>query len=196
MALPAIDHENFDISQFFEKATHFIDLALNPSDAMPFKEMAAAASASSNSAKVVVHCAKGRSRSATIVIAYLLMRSHDPFPSLEEAFEFVQSRRDIYPNDGFLEQLMQLERRLQAGRQRSERERVEHSKEMTGKSQVLATSPSQTMPPMVPTTRKSYTSPNRITPPTSTVTTTRKSYTGPSRTTSTKGLYVHSTIYL
>ena len=158
MAIPAIDDPNFDISQFFEKATHFIDTALNPSDAMPSKEMAAAASAASNSAKVVVHCAKGRSRSATIVIVYLLMRKRDPFTSLEEAYEFVQDRRDIYPNDGFLEQLRELERHLQASRERSERERVEHSKDMAGKSQIQATSPSQTMQPTMRTEKKSYTS--------------------------------------
>ena len=172
LAIPAIDQENFDISQFFEKATKFIDAAFKLSE-----EMATAASASSNSAKVVVHCAKGRSRSATIVIAYLLMRSHDPFLSLEKAIEFVRCRRDIYPNDGFLEQLIQLENRLQATR---ESDLVKHSKEMVGKSLIQTTTSSQIVPSTLPTTKKYFTSPNQNVP--SIVPTRRKFYAGPRQT--------------
>ena len=128
MAIPALDKPEFDISQFFEKATRFIDSALSTTDVTAQScKTAAAASEASNTGKVVVHCVAGRSRSATIVIAYLLMRRCDPFSSLEDAIRFVKCQRDISPNDGFLEQLIQLERRL--SRQNSERERVGHSKD-------------------------------------------------------------------
>jgi hypothetical protein len=130
MAIPALDRPEFDISQFFEKATRFIDSALNPTDVTAQSDKSAAASSkSSNTGQVVVHCAAGRSRSAAIVIAYLLMRKYDPFPTLEDAIRFVKCRRDIYPNDGFLEQLIHLERRLQSSRQNSERERVGQTKD-------------------------------------------------------------------
>lgn len=52
---------------------------------------------------VLVHCAAGASRSATVVIAYIMRTRH---LSLEEALQFVRERRPIVgPNDGFMEQL-------------------------------------------------------------------------------------------
>ena len=132
MAIPALDKPEFDISQFFDKATRFIDSALSPTDVTAQSDKsAAAASKASTTGKVVVHCVAGRSRSATIVIAYLLMRRCDPFPTLEDAIRFVKCRREISPNNGFLELLIQLERRLQPSRQNSERERVGRSKDKT-----------------------------------------------------------------
>jgi len=59
---------------------------------------------------VLVHCLMGISRSATIVIAYLMMEQNI---SRDEAFSFVRSKRDrVYPNDGFMRQLQQLENDL------------------------------------------------------------------------------------
>jgi atypical dual specificity phosphatase len=53
---------------------------------------------------VLVHCAQGKSRSSTLVIAYLLWT--DPSRSLDDTLAFVQSRRSIAePNPGFLAQL-------------------------------------------------------------------------------------------
>ena len=54
---------------------------------------------------VLVHCAAGISRSASVVIAYLM--SHGM--SLEQAYGYVKSRRPIVqPNPGFMQQLNSL----------------------------------------------------------------------------------------
>ncbi|KAK8743046.1 hypothetical protein OTU49_001501 [Cherax quadricarinatus] len=59
---------------------------------------------------VLVHCNAGVSRSASIVIAYL-MRHYSM--SFDEAFRFVKSKRSfIRPNPGFLEQLKEYETKL------------------------------------------------------------------------------------
>ena len=53
--------------------------------------------------KILVHCMVGASRSATIVIAYIMWTKKMKF---DEAFEFVKSKREIVsPNDGFQSQL-------------------------------------------------------------------------------------------
>lgn len=55
-----------------------------------------------NNMHVLVHCDKGVSRSATIIIAYL-MRTHKL--SLDDAYTFVREKRRIKPNENFMEQL-------------------------------------------------------------------------------------------
>ena len=53
--------------------------------------------------KILVHCMAGASRSATIVIAYLMWIEKMKF---DDALNFVNSKRPIVdPNDGFREQL-------------------------------------------------------------------------------------------
>ena len=60
--------------------------------------------------KVLVHCMAGASRSATVVIAYLMWVNKWKF---EEAFSFVKSKRPIAcPNDGFQDQLKLFEKLL------------------------------------------------------------------------------------
>ena len=60
--------------------------------------------------KTLVHCAVGASRSASIVIAYIMWTKKMPF---KEALEFVQKKRFIvYPNFGFREQLQLFEKEL------------------------------------------------------------------------------------
>lgn len=57
---------------------------------------------------VLVHCAAGVSRSATVVIAYIMKTNQ---LSLDEAVKFVQERRPcVSPNDGFMEQLQLFEK--------------------------------------------------------------------------------------
>lgn len=56
--------------------------------------------------RVLVHCAAGMSRSATIVAAYLLHYHGDQFPSVAAVIAYLRERRPIVrPNAGFLAQL-------------------------------------------------------------------------------------------
>jgi atypical dual specificity phosphatase len=57
----------------------------------------------------LVHCAAGVSRSATIVIGYLML--HKDMPLLEAALTVKKQRHVIYPNSGFWKVLMTLEYR-------------------------------------------------------------------------------------
>jgi hypothetical protein len=59
---------------------------------------------------ILIHCVMGVSRSASIVIAYLMKKYEVPF---DAALKFVRSRRPIVkPNDGFIKQLKHYERTL------------------------------------------------------------------------------------
>ena len=60
---------------------------------------------------VFIFC-QGASRSATVVLAYLVMH-HDM--DLAAAVAMVKARRDIRPNNGFLAQLVALETKLDRG---------------------------------------------------------------------------------
>ncbi|CAF3378321.1 unnamed protein product [Rotaria socialis] len=60
--------------------------------------------------KTLVHCYVGRSRSATIILAYLMKHKQ---MSLREAFHYLRSRRHIVgPNFGFIKQLISYERTI------------------------------------------------------------------------------------
>lgn len=64
--------------------------------------------------KVLVHCMMGVSRSATCAIAYLMIVKK---MSAVDAIRTVRMRRDIRPNDGFLQQLADLDNELRRERQ-------------------------------------------------------------------------------
>lgn len=66
-------------------------------------------------AKILVHCAVGVSRSASLVLAYLMINHHLP---LVEAIKTVKEHRWISPNRGFLKHLRNLDVQL---RQRKDR---------------------------------------------------------------------------
>ena len=69
---------------------------------------------------VLVHCMAGVSRSATIVIGYLM--TVYPAMNLESAFNHVRKkRRIIRPNDGFLEQLRKYDEEIQEKRKKKEK---------------------------------------------------------------------------
>nr|XP_023658747.1 dual specificity protein phosphatase 13-like [Paramormyrops kingsleyae] len=91
----AADHPSFDLSPFFYPTAAFIQTAL------------------SQKGRVLVHCAMGVSRSATLVLAYLMIRERLP---LLEAICTVKKHRHICPNSGFLEQLRHLDMVLEQER--------------------------------------------------------------------------------
>lgn len=63
-----------------------------------------------SAARVLVHCAVGVSRSASLVLAYLMIHHHY---KLLEAINKVKEHRWIFPNRGFLKQLCALDMKLQ-----------------------------------------------------------------------------------
>ena len=59
--------------------------------------------------KIYIHCMAGVSRSASIVIAYIMWKEHKNY---NEAYSFVKKYRFIYPNYGFVFQLKYFEKLL------------------------------------------------------------------------------------
>ncbi|XP_038152274.1 dual specificity phosphatase 29 [Cyprinodon tularosa] len=98
----ADDKPSFNISQYFFSASEFICEAL-----------------SQPQNKVLVHCVMGRSRSATLVLAYLMMKHN---LTVVQAIEHVRQHRCILPNHGFLRQLRALDITLQEDKLRRKRE--------------------------------------------------------------------------
>ncbi|XP_061857451.1 dual specificity protein phosphatase 13B [Colius striatus] len=88
----AFDDPAFDLSIFFYDAANFIGKALNTSGG-----------------KVFVHCAMGVSRSASLVLAFLMIHEN---MTLVDALKTVSAHRDICPNSGFLSQLRDLDIQL------------------------------------------------------------------------------------
>ncbi|KAG8574810.1 hypothetical protein GDO81_009346 [Engystomops pustulosus] len=88
MGIDAQDCPTFDMSVHFYPAADFIHKALR------------------GRGKILVHCAVGVSRSATLVLAYLMIYHH---MTLVEAINTVKDKRGIIPNRGFLRQLLELD---------------------------------------------------------------------------------------
>ena len=61
----------------------------------------------------MVNCWQGASRSATVVLAFLMMHHN---MELSEVLTQVKTKRDIRPNNGFLKQLVTLENTLNQGK--------------------------------------------------------------------------------
>lgn len=87
MKINAHDHAQFDIKKQFRETLPFINRQIDKGG-------------------VLVHCYDGVSRSATIVIAYLMRYKN---MSLQKALDYVKSRRNIKPNDGFMRQLQEMD---------------------------------------------------------------------------------------
>ncbi|GJV75878.1 dual specificity protein phosphatase PHS1 isoform X2 [Tanacetum coccineum] len=86
------DEEDSNISEIFEEANQFIDAV------------------EQKGGKVLVHCFEGRSRSATVVLAYLMMRKNF---TLQKAWNTLRRvHRRAQPNDGFATVLLELDRKL------------------------------------------------------------------------------------
>ena len=61
----------------------------------------------------LVHCAKGNSRSVSVVMAYLMSRHSDSFKSFDEALSHIRTvRPQASPNIGFALELLKFEREL------------------------------------------------------------------------------------
>ncbi|XP_061260435.1 dual specificity protein phosphatase 26 isoform X1 [Bos javanicus] len=95
LGVEAHDSPAFDMSVHFQAAADFIHRAL-----------------SQPGGRILVHCAVGVSRSATLVLAYLMLYHR---LTLVEAIKKVKDHRGIIPNRGFLRQLLALDRRLRQG---------------------------------------------------------------------------------
>ena len=82
------DKDNTNIVKYFQECIDFIEV----------------------SDKIYIHCLFGISRSPTIVIAYLIWKTHSNF---ENVYNFVKKRRpNIEPNKGFISQLKQFDNML------------------------------------------------------------------------------------
>ncbi|KAL1780469.1 dual specificity protein phosphatase 13 isoform X1 [Sigmodon hispidus] len=90
--IEADDNPFFDLSVYFLPVARYIRDALN-----------------TPRSRVLVHCAMGVSRSATVVLAFLMICEN---MTLVDAIQTVQAHRDICPNSGFLRQLQVLDNRL------------------------------------------------------------------------------------
>lgn len=109
LKIELMDSYNVDIQSSFDKVFEFIQNALHD-PLLISNQNNNENTCEKQCNRVFVHCQMGISRSSTMVIQYL-MRSRNL--SLADAYEYVWKKRsDIYPNNGFLQQLMDLEKRL------------------------------------------------------------------------------------
>ena len=89
------DDPNYPIFECFDEAFDFIEQGLK-------------------SGVVLVHCAQGRSRSATIVLMYLMRSKRITF---KKALSYLKERhKNADPNQGFCNQLKQYQKYLNIGR--------------------------------------------------------------------------------
>ncbi|MFS8000745.1 putative phosphoric monoester hydrolase [Helianthus anomalus] len=86
------DEEDSNISEIFEEAHQFIDAV------------------EQKGGKVLVHCFEGRSRSATVVLSYLMMRKKYTLLKAWNTLRRVHKRAQ--PNDGFARALLELDKKL------------------------------------------------------------------------------------
>ncbi|XP_020114030.1 dual specificity protein phosphatase 1-like [Ananas comosus] len=90
--IDVLDSPDTNLEEYFDECFNFIDEAKRAGG------------------NVLVHCFAGRSRSVTIVIAYLMKTHHI---SLSRALELVRRKRPhVAPNEGFMIQLKNFEKSL------------------------------------------------------------------------------------
>lgn len=89
--IEAMDQMNFQLTPYFDKSAEFIQKGLD------------------SGGKVMVNCKVGGSRSATLVLAYLMIKHH---LTVQDATRMVRAKREICPNDGFLQQLCDFNEKL------------------------------------------------------------------------------------
>ena len=85
LILNALDTENTNLSEYFEICNNYIDEVLE------------------NNNKILIHCMAGKSRSVTILCAYIIKKFG---MNVENSLKSIKYKRDIIePNQGFLKQL-------------------------------------------------------------------------------------------
>ncbi|XP_031554101.1 dual specificity protein phosphatase 13-like [Actinia tenebrosa] len=89
--IPALDMPSYKISKHFKEASNFIRRAVGSKKT------------GQRGGRIFVHCVAGISRSATLVIAYLMTYQDT---NLTDAVQMLRSKRKICPNLGFLQQLI------------------------------------------------------------------------------------------
>ena len=99
--IPADDLPTFRLSKYFDECVRFIDEGRK-------------------TGKVLVHCAAGVSRSATVVVCYVMAHLGK---SSTEALAYVKSKHSTaFPNAGFLKQLKSYEAEL---KKKEEKQKLE-----------------------------------------------------------------------
>ncbi|XP_032889288.1 serine/threonine/tyrosine-interacting-like protein 2 isoform X2 [Amblyraja radiata] len=109
LGIEADDFPDFDLSKYFRKAAEFMDEALLTCRG-----------------KVVVCSVMGTSRPAALVAAYLMIFHHK---TILDALMTVRRKRPVYPNEGFIQQLRQLNEKLLEERSGCEEEEEEEEEE-------------------------------------------------------------------
>ncbi|EAR95995.2 tyrosine phosphatase (macronuclear) [Tetrahymena thermophila SB210] len=90
--LPILDSPDVDIQKYFDESSEFINQAVESQQ------------------NILVHCFAGKSRSTTLVLAYLMKYKK---LALDEALNLVRQTREIaQPNSGFMKQLQMYEQNL------------------------------------------------------------------------------------
>lgn len=108
----ADDHPNEDLLQYLPEGVRYIDHALTEAKYVENINGTAQHDEGENSGGVFVHCAMGKSRSATFVVAYLMWKFHlNPTTALNQLCE---GRPVCDPNPGFKEQLSVWEKMCKA----------------------------------------------------------------------------------
>lgn len=95
--VPAMDSFQFELNRYFDEACDFIGKAVGTKKSGKLD------------GRIFVHCKEGVSRSASLVLAYLV---RDQEMQLTDAVKLVRSKREIIPNEGFLLQLIDFSLKL------------------------------------------------------------------------------------
>ncbi|KAH9306501.1 hypothetical protein KI387_010905 [Taxus chinensis] len=116
------DTDDANISCLFDDACDFIDAVER------------------KGGRILVHCFEGKSRSATVVLAYLMLRKHQTL--LEAWTQLKRVHRRAQPNDGFMRALLDLDTKLhgKASMDWQQRKPVIRTCPICGKSVGLSTS--------------------------------------------------------
>ncbi|XP_038053155.1 dual specificity protein phosphatase 3-like [Patiria miniata] len=90
-AIKATDTPRFNMSPFLHDTAEIIENALQ------------------NKGTILVHCVEGFSRSATVVVAFLMIKRG---MDARDALRTVRAKREVCPNNAFLKQLCELNAKL------------------------------------------------------------------------------------